>query len=113
MKRFAIVVALIALSGCGYSSKDNELVGQIKKTMNNTPFMFPDYKDCDVSLGVIRGNVGSMSNQDVWVRLDTPELFERAKKANETGAIVKITYDAKRFAWYGPERIATKLEVVN
>ena len=116
MKKAIMMIAALAmavsLSACGNSATDSELVGQVKKTLNNTPLIFPDYKDADVSLGIIRKGVGSMSSQDVWVRMDDPAMFAVAKAASESGDLVKITYDHRRFVLYGPARIAKKIEVI-
>lgn len=70
MKRILMIAVLtlpLALGGClGHTSRDNEAVGQVKRVHNNTPLLCPDYKDVDISLGVMRNGVGSMSTQDKW-----------------------------------------------
>lgn len=106
-----LVLGLMFLVGCGYSSVDNELIGQVKKVKHMTPIVCYDYSTADVSLGIMRNGVGSLSNQDVW--LTVPEkLEEEFKKANESGAIVKIKYKEWRATLCIPEYEATSIEIV-
>lgn len=104
-------VVSLSLFGCGYISRDTELVGQVKKVTNNTPLLCPDYKTADISLGVMRNGVGSMSTQDVWIVVDTTQA-EVMKAAVETGEIVKITYDMKRITFCTPHYFASKVEII-
>jgi len=99
--RFAYTIPALALlfilSGCfGHSSTSNELVGQPKKIMHNTPLICPDFYDVDVSLGVMRNGVGSMSAQDKWLYVPTKELADKLKLAVDGGKLVKVTYDVER-----------------
>lgn len=113
MKKLLILVAgALMLSGCGYSSRDNDMTGQVKKVVRNTPLVCPDYDDADVSLGVLRNGVGSMSTQDVWVTVTDKDLFKTLKEASASGALVKITYDVKRVTFCIDDHIATNVEIL-
>lgn len=94
-----ISLAVIPLSGCfGQSSYDNETTGQVKKVVANNPIICDRHHSVDISLGVIRNGVGSMSNQDQWYYIDNDDkdVVNVLKKASETGALVKIVYDIDR-----------------
>lgn len=111
-KTILMVGCLCLLTACGYSSKGNEMVGQAKKVVHNTPIFCPDYTDVDISLGVLRGGVGSMSTQDVWAVITDKEQAAIFKQAVESGQLVKVEYDMKRFAFCTAERFVTKVELV-
>lgn len=99
MIRFLVgfVTAMLILYGCGYSSMDNELIGQAKKVVHHTPLIFCEpYYEVDVSLGVFRNGIGSASKEDVWLYIPNPEHVKVLQHAVETGAVVKIRYDVKR-----------------
>ena len=104
---------LLLLSGCGYSAIDSELVGQVKKVLHETPLICPyNFNSADISLGIMRNGVGSMSSEDVWVYVPDKENFDKLKLANDTGALVKITYDDARFTICVPERKVSKVEFI-
>lgn len=109
MKR---VMFLVLLSGCGYSSRDNEIIGQAKKVVHLTPLICSDYSAVDVSLGVMRNGVGSMSTQDLWFYVEDRNLLAILAKAVETGAIVKVKYDQKRTTWCVPDHWLTNVEIL-
>jgi len=116
MKKVIVMFALAVcsatlLSSCGNSSTGSELVGQAKKVINKTPMFCSDRIEADISLGVVRNGTGSMSKEDVFVQLKNPADADLLKKAVESGEIVKITYDDRRFVWCGEERLATKVEL--
>jgi major membrane immunogen (membrane-anchored lipoprotein) len=111
MKKLLILLSALALTACGYSSRENEVVGQVKKVMLNTPILCPDFYDVDLSLGVMRNGTGSMSTQDMWIVFNKADLAV-LKQANEDGGIVKITYDTQRVAICTNGKIASKVEVV-
>lgn len=117
MKRIVLLVAVISIIGCGYTSKDNEMMGQVKKVLHNTPLICPNYVDADVSLGVMRNGVGSLSTQDTWVVIQDKYMEEVFKEASSTGKLVKITYDTKRFGGNyvvcTPNKFATKIEIID
>ena len=43
--RLAVLVAALSLAACGYSSRDSELIGQVKKVVRNTPIICSEYED--------------------------------------------------------------------
>jgi len=112
MKLYSVVLVLVLLAGCGYSSKDNEMVGQVKKVVKNTPIICPDFMDADISLGVMRGGSGSMSSEDVWGVITDKDQEKILREANETGALVKIRFDVKRFAVCTGDHIISSVEIV-
>ena len=114
MRRFmlSVSVLLLALCSCGYTSKDNELIGQAKKVRHETPIICPDYANVDISLGVMRNGVGSMSTQDKWLLVRSESDLAKLKKAVEDGSIVKIKYDEYRVAICTPNEFVTSVEIV-
>lgn len=103
---------ILALWGCGYESVNNEMIGQVKKVKDNTPLICAPFTTVDVSLGVMRNGVGSMSVQDVWLYVEKPADLEIMRKANESGEIVKISYDEARFRWCVDEKVVRSVEIV-
>lgn len=99
------LIPLVLLAACGFSSADNEAVGQVKKVVKKTPLVCGDYIEADISLGVMRNGVGSLSKEDVELAVDKSETETIAtlKHAAETGAIVKFTYDVRRLAMCWPD----------
>jgi len=115
MKKLALGLMVLMLSGCGiwgYSSKNNEMIGQVKKVRHNTPIFCGDYISADISLGIMRGGVGSMSTQDVWVTVYSQDFEKLLKRANETGELVKIGYDERRVTFCIEEKIVNSVEFV-
>lgn len=113
MKTLGVVLLMIMMAGCGYSSRDNEMIGQVKKVVKRTPLICPDYTSVDISLGVLRGGVGSMSTQDVWLYVPSQgDLEKRLMDANATGQLVKIRYDIARLRWCVEEEIVRSVEEV-
>jgi hypothetical protein len=106
-----LILAALFITGCGYSARDNELIGQVKKVVHATPLICPDRYIVDVSLGVIRGGVGSMSSQDVWLTVDSDKAIETLKKANESGEIVKLKYDIARLTICKEDHIISAVEI--
>lgn len=103
------MLLILILAACGFSSIDNEMTGQVKKTMHNTPLICPDYTDADISLGVMRNGVGSLSTQDVWV-IVPPHLEEKVQQFAETGEIVNATYDVYRVTFCTSDHYLTAIE---
>lgn len=100
-----IAIALAFTAACGNSSANNEVVGQVKKVKMMTPIICPDYVEADVSLGVMRNGVGSMSHEDITLAVDPDdkETIAAFKQAAENGAIVKVAYDVHRVSWCWPD----------
>lgn len=103
---------LFAVAGCGSSSRDNQLIGQVKKVQHNTPIICGDYVDADVSLGVLRNGVGSMSTQDMWLNAANAVDITLMEAAAKAGNVVHITYDTKRFVFCSySDKFVTKIEI--
>lgn len=113
MKKIALSLILFlgACSACGMSARNNELVGQVKKVVDVTPVLCGDYTMADISLGIIRNGTGSMSKEDVEVVVNPADVV-LLKKAAETGALVKITYDIRRAAPCTPDHMAVSAVLV-
>lgn len=114
MRNNLILILIVSMltSACGYSSRSNEVIGQAKKIINQTPLLCADRTDGDLSLGVMRNGVGSMSTQDVWFTIPKAEDQALFKQASENGAIVKVTYDVARVVFCWSNHIVTKVELV-
>lgn len=115
MKAKIIVCAAlcVGLAGCfGTSSSNNTLIGQVKKVHSVTPIICGDRTDVDVSLGVIRGGVGSMSTQDMWLTVANPMAVSVLQYAADHGSIVKLTYDVERMTicWNNEEVTGAAIE---
>ena len=50
--KYAMILAMLALTSCGYSSKENEMIGQVKKVAHQTPIFCDDRVDADISPGI-------------------------------------------------------------
>jgi len=104
MKKFCVIVVLSLIgcnsncgSACGYTATNNEVVGQVKRVEHNTPIVCSDFDSVDVSMGVMRGGVGSYSIADVWLTV-TPEQAKQLKEMQRINAIVRFTYNKRRYA---------------
>lgn len=110
--RTMLMIALVGLlAGCGRSSIDNELVGQPKKVLHVNPLICPDYYAVDISLGVMRDGVGSMSTQDEWFYIPDHSDIETFKTAVDNGSLVKVRYDVYRVTFCVPNTAITHVEV--
>lgn len=105
MNKFKISVLFLLVTGCGFSSSQNEASGQVKKVLTVTPIVCPAYTEIDLSLGVMRNGQGSISKEDLVLALDNSEreTIGRLKVAAETGAIARLVYDVKRVSWCWPD----------
>lgn len=92
-----MLLPLVFLGGCwGHSSSDNTIIGQVKKVKRMTPFICDNRVDVDVSLGIMRNGVGSMSTQDMWLTVANPATLAALNYAADNGTPVQITYDTAR-----------------
>lgn len=112
MKRILVLGLGFMLAGCGNTSLDNEVIGQAKKVMNNTNLVCFDYKILDVSLGVVRGGTGSMSKEDLLLVVTNKQDLSTIKKAVETGALVKVRYNVRRWSPCSENHWMTSIEIV-
>lgn len=106
-----IFLASIMLSGCGFESRSNETIGQVKKIVHQIPLLCPSFVAADISLGVMRNGIGSMSTEDIWVVVADKRDEELLLGAQKSGKIVKLKYDSLRFAICVPDRQLTSAEV--
>jgi len=111
MKKQVTIMAITVTAlfvGCGYSQRDTEVIGQVKKIHKLTPLICPERIVADISLGVMRGGTGSMSNQDKDLLVTETAQAITLKEAAEKGKLVKITYNVKRLTLCDEEeQIAT------
>lgn len=112
MKKFFSIVMLLSLVSCGYSAKNSEMIGQVKSVTNETPILCNERNDVDISLGVLRNGVGSMSAEDVFLTISNEKDLAVLKEANESGKLVKVVYDFKRWTWCWNQRIVKSVEIV-
>ena len=105
------IILCLCLTGCGFASRSNTLSGQVKKLVHETPLLCEDYTNVDVSLGVMRNGVGSVSKEDMWLTVASRDDAKLLEGAAKSGQIVDITYDVKRFNWCWKEREVTSVTV--
>jgi hypothetical protein len=100
-----LIALVLFTAACGNTSSANEAVGQVKKVIKHTPLVCEDYTEVDVSLGVMRNGVGSMSKEDVEIVVPNGEVaaISTLQKAAESGAIVHVVYDVKRLNLCWPD----------
>jgi len=85
--------------GCaGWSAKEVTGSGQVKRVWKETPIICPDYHMIDISLGIMRNGIGSMSGHDMFLYLPDKDVAG-LKKAAEDSSIIDFTYDRRRFSW--------------
>lgn len=106
------IAIVLLLSACGASAKQNELIGQVKKVVERTPIVCGDYAEADISLGVIRNGVGSMSKEDVELYVPQQAQADLLKQAATSGHLVKITYDIERVTFCVPDHWVTNVELL-
>lgn len=111
MKNFLLIATVLA-AGCGQSSVDNELTGQVKRVKHVTPIICGNYSEVDVSLGVLRNGVGSMSKEDIWLLVEDKDQVTLLEKAAKDGDIVKVTYDVQRLTFCVPDHTLKTVEIV-
>lgn len=114
MKRLMFTMCL-CLMGCGYSSVGNNAVCQPKKIHHNTPLICGNYDSVDISLGVMRNGVGSMSTHDMTLAFDPNDEQTNEKKlvaAIKDGKLVNLTYSERRFSWCQEEEQVVSVEVI-
>lgn len=99
------------MSGCGYSSLNSNLTGQVKALMQRTPLLCGDRTDVDISLGVMRNGVGSMSTEDIVLTVPNREDVTLLKKASASGQLVNITYSVYRFTWCWNLHVVERVEL--
>lgn len=112
-KLLLATVLTLSLSGCfGDTSINNELTGQVKRVHTNTPLICSNFNDVDVSLGIMRNGIGSMSTNDEWLYVPNEVDFKLLSDAAANGTIVKITYDEARATFCVENYKVTHVELV-
>jgi hypothetical protein len=96
MRELIVIALAFLIMGCGYNSKNNELICQVKYVENVTPLICPDYIEASVSLGVMKNGVGSMSTSDKHLTVRTDEQYRILQAAVKSAKLVKIVFDQKR-----------------
>lgn len=111
--RKLIIAAMLLTCSCGYSSVDNDAIGQPKKIHHQTPIICGNRNDIDISLGVMRGGVGSMSTQDMMLTVPNQKNLELLDKAIVDGKLVKFHYNEYRLTFCQPEETLTSVEILD
>lgn len=109
--KYLVILGMLLVSGCGYEQLGVNTAGQVKKVIVNNPIICSAYTAVDLSLGVMRNGVGSMSTEDVYLTVVNTSDVQLLNKAVETGRLVKITYDTKRWTWCTYNKIVSKVEL--
>jgi major membrane immunogen (membrane-anchored lipoprotein) len=109
IKKMIMLVIAFMLVACGYTSHDNELTGQVKRVIKQTPLLCSNYVYADISLGVIRNGVGSMSSQDMDLTVSNEKDRAALQAASDSGKLVKIKYDRRRVTFCEPEEVITSV----
>jgi hypothetical protein len=98
-----IIASCLIMAGCGgmndgcmgWSAREITGSGQVKRVWKETPMLCPDSYAVDISLGVMRNGVGSVSTQDIVLFVEEKDVA-KLKIAAEMGAIIDFTYDVRR-----------------
>lgn len=80
--------------------------------MKQTPLFCSDRVDVDISLGMMRNGVGSMSTEDAIMWVPDKAEQELLEEAAATGALVKVTYNQFRFTFCKPWYEVKSVELV-
>jgi hypothetical protein len=119
MKKLILLSCLLssfALSSCGYSSVENEAVGQVKKVMNMNPILCPNYKMADIIIGsqqalYIQNASGAAPHTMIVV---TSEQDKILREAAEKGKTIKFTYDQERVVFCTKsDHFMRSVEIIN
>lgn len=96
---------------CGLSAREVTGSGQVKRVIKNTPLLCPDHYMVDISMGVMRDGVGSMSTHDISMFIED-KFVDGLKDAAEKGQLVEFTYDKRRASWCIDEDRLTSFKIV-
>lgn len=101
------ILASITIIGCsggmndgcgGWSEKEISGTGQVKRVGLQNNIVCPNYYEADISLGIMRNGVGSVSTHDM-VFFIPDSMLKDFRTYSEKGSIVNFTYDVRRFDW--------------
>ena len=98
------MIAFVLLTSCGYSHRDNELVGQPKSIESTTPLLCPEQNILHMSLGVMRNGSGSMSTHDISINIPDSSMVAPLKRAVESGELINARTNEARFRWCNEEK---------
>lgn len=96
---------------CGWSGMDITGSGQVKRVSKVSPMICPDYYAVDISLGVMRNGVGSVSKEDMILYLPDNMLIDM-KRAAESSAIINFVYNERRSSNCVPDARLLSFKVV-
>ena len=108
----ASIVTFLVTVGFGYSHKNGELIGQVKRVETKTNLVCANYDMTSVSLGVLRGGVGSLSTVDIDLWIPDTNHRDHLRKVVATAQLVKIKYDEYRVAFCKPDLVVRGVEEV-
>ena len=113
MRRSTVfLLMLMCLSSCGYTSRDNQVVGQVKSVINRTLLVCYDYVDAELIVGFLRTGIASMSVQDIHMQVENPGDVKTLQAAVQSGKLVQVTYDAVRLNICGPVYHMTNVQIL-
>lgn len=106
MKYATIGVSALAmmLASCGYSHRDNEVIGQPKSVESTTPMVCPDQHILHLSLGVMRHGVGSMSTEDIRINVPNDAMAGALQAVVKSGKLINAQTDEARLRWCNEEK---------
>lgn len=103
-----LLLAIVFLPACGLSQRDNETVAYVKHVTNETPVLCYNVTNAELDLRT----PGTMTSERVSFTVLHESDAALLRKANETGAKVKITSDEIRMAFCTRDDVITKVEVL-
>jgi outer membrane lipopolysaccharide assembly protein LptE/RlpB len=112
MNRIFYLAAIVLLTACGYSHRDNDLVGQPKSVESTTPLICPDQHVLHLSLGVMRHGVGSMSTEDIQINIPDARLVPVLQSVVESGKLINARTNEARFRWCNEEKELVSFEIM-
>lgn len=116
MTKITCALALgLLLSGCdfGYSHQGNEVVGQPKSVETTTPLICPAQHILDLSLGVMRHGVGSMSTEDVLINIPDDASASRLEAVVREGKLISAQTNEARVRWCNEEKELVSFKVID
>lgn len=113
MNRLLFLLAFATLTACGYSHRDNELVGQPKAVEFATPIFCPDQHILHLSLGVMRHGVGSMSTEDVMINIPDDKLVPILESVVKQGKLISAQTNEARFRVCNEEKELVAFEIID
>ncbi len=109
----ALYLLYLLLSVAIGSSGEIVSFGRVKTIMNTTPLLCGDFVDMNISIGVSNSsNSQYYILDDIWMNLNSPDHIKIAKEAQESGKLVKVTYDYARYAPCRNKSDVTKIEIL-